>query len=343
LIYALGDELLAVPFDLDTFEVLGSPIPFADNVYVQARNNAYFRVSESGTVAYATSSQSNISIVWVNRKGQENLIQQVDSRHHVLRLSPDGRRFVADDTARGGIWIHDMERGTRVLVTSAPESIMPLWNPAGSEIAFSSGEGNIYVKASDGTGEARRLAARDNTQWPLSWSPDGQFLALTDIGPAGPDIWVLSRDGGDPEPFVATSASENAAAFSSDGHWIAYQSDESGQPEIYVQPFPGPGTRVLVSNHGGKAPLWSSNGRELFYRQGTAVMAVEVRTEPTFSAGKPVMLFDGPYQADGTGHPNYDVSPDGQRFLMSRHEGRALNQIHVILNLMEELKGRVAE
>lgn len=153
-------------------------------------------------------------------------------------------------------------------------------------------------------------------------------MAVTEIDPStGRDIWILPLEG---EPF----------AFSPDGKWIAYQSEDSGRPEIYVEPFPSPGPRVAVSNEGGKAPVWSDDGTELFYRQETALLAVPVETTGGFHPGKPVRLIDGPYQADAQGHPNYDVSPDGERFLMIRREA-GLTELHIVLNLAEELKARV--
>jgi hypothetical protein len=139
-------------------------------------------------------------------------------------------------------------------------------------------------------------------------------------------------------PFANAPANETAAAFSPDGKWIAYQSDETGRPEIYVQPFPGPGARVPISSDGGKEPVWSRDGQELFYREGTAMVAVAVSSEPTFSVEKRELLFDGPYQADGVGHPSYDVSLDGRRFLMMRSDSRQRSQIHVVVNLATELE-----
>lgn len=164
------------------------------------------------------------------------------------------------------------------------------------------------------------------------------FLAITEFGSTrGRDILLVSREG-ELIPFADTRNNENAAAFSPDGKWIAYQSDETGRAEIYVKAFPGPGARVPISSNGGKAPLWSRNGRELFYREGSAMMAVVVSTEPAFTAERPARLVDGPFQADGTGHPSYDVSLDGQRFLMSRRERGQLTQLHVVVNLAAKLE-----
>ena len=134
-----------------------------------------------------------------------------------------------------------------------------------------------------------------------------------------------------------TPANENAPVFSPNGRWMAYLSDASGRNEIYVQPFPGPGTRVLVSTEGGTAPVWSPNGRELFYRAGTALMSAAVRAGNRFEADKPSLVLDGPYQSDSTGHPSYDVARTGERFLMLRTES-SLGEIRVVLGWSEALK-----
>jgi serine/threonine-protein kinase len=153
----------------------------------------------------------------------------------------------------------------------------------------------------------------------------------------GRDVWVRSHDGS-LHAFLVTPASETAPAFSPNGKWLAYQSDTSGRVEIYVQPFPGPGTRHLISTQGGKEPVWSRDGRELFYRESARLMAVSVETGDSFRAGVPALLFDGPYQFDTTGHASYDVSADGEKFLMIRNPEGVITELRVVLNFAEELK-----
>ena len=157
------------------------------------------------------------------------------------------------------------------------------------------------------------------------------------------DIWVLPLSDRKEQPFLRTPFTEGAATFSPDGRWLAYVSNETGRPEIYVQPYPGPGGKWQISIDGGTEPDWSRSGRELFYRSGNKMMAVETTTQPGFSAGKPRMLFEGPYLA--TVFPNamsaaYDVSADGQRFLMVKEteQAAAPAQINVVQNWHEELK-----
>ena len=159
------------------------------------------------------------------------------------------------------------------------------------------------------------------------------------------DIWLLPFDGDrKPSPFFRTPFNERAAQFSPDGRWIAYMSDESGRFEVYVQPYPGPGGKWQVSTDGGEEPVWGRSGRELFYRNGERMMAVDIATQPTFSAGSPKVLFEGQYARNAYFIANYDVAPDGERFLMLKaveQQEEALSQFNVVLNWFEELKQRV--
>ena len=189
------------------------------------------------------------------------------------------------------------------------------------------------------------MTTSEYIQAPMSWSPDGQLLAFIEVNPTtGYDIWVLRLSDRKAQPFLRTPFNEAAPRFSPDGRWLAYISDESGRYEIYVQPYPGPGGKWQISTEGGTEPVWNRNGRELFYRSGDKMMAVDIATQPGFAAGKPRMLFEGPYVPTPATSPNYDVSPDGQRFLMlkpSEQAQAAPTQINVVLNWFEELKQKV--
>ena len=274
------------------------------------------------------------------------------------RLSPDGRRIAlgiaGQDTQ---VWLYDLSRDTLTRLTLEGNfNNRPVWTPDGKRVAFVSTQGgpqNLYWQLADGNGAPERLTNDEHTQTPNSWSPDGQLLAFNEINPtAGPDIWVLrlgvpSAGSGQvrkAEPFVRTPFNEGAPRFSPDGLWLAYVSDESGRNEIYVQPYPGPGGKWQISTEGGTEPAWNPNGRELFYRSGDKMMAVEIATRTGFAADKPRMLFEGRYQLSPLTASNYDVSSDGQRFLMlkpSEPTGAAVTQINVVLNWFEELKRRV--
>jgi serine/threonine-protein kinase len=322
-----------VPFDIDSLEVSGPPLQLEDSVSLNANLHPLFRVGRDGTLLYPPGVDSGSEVVWVGRGGGIEVVGGSEHRYHTLHLSPDGKSFAADETGDSShIWIHDLDRGTRVLAVSGSNLQTPRFKPDATVIAYADQEG-IFVKPADGTGESRPLVTKEHYQTEPSWSPEGTFLAFTEVHPnTGRDIWILGHDGS------SLPAIELAPAFSPNGKWIAYQSDASGRAEIYVQPFPGPGTRHLVSTNGGKEPVWSRDGRELFYRQNTAVMAVSVEGGDLFRAGSPRLLFDGPYQADTTGHASYDVSPDGQKFLMIRNEEGGLTELRVVLNFAEELK-----
>jgi serine/threonine-protein kinase len=213
----------------------------------------------------------------------------------------------------------------------------PVWTPDGRQVAFDV-SGSIYLKAADGSGAAELLWASENEVGPMSWSPAG-LLAFEDRPPSGIDIWVLNASERSATPFLDSSFNEVSPMFSPDGRFLAYVSDESGGREVYVQPYPGPGGKLTISTDGGQEPVWSADGRELFYRSGSQMLAVAIQTEPTFRAGKPRLLFEGNYQSDGVGHPYYHVSPDGQRFLMVRPKGGGTpTQLYVVLNWGEELQ-----
>jgi len=158
----------------------------------------------------------------------------------------------------------------------------------------------------------------------------------------GWDVWILRPGDRKAHPFLRTSAYESAPQFSPDGHWLSYDSDESGHFEVYAQPYPGPGGKYQISTDGGTEPVWNPNGRELFYRNDDKMMAVDIATQPSFSVGKPRMLFEGPYLSLTATIPSYDVSADGQRFLMLKGEqSQATTQINIVQNWFEELKRRV--
>ena len=213
------------------------------------------------------------------------------------------------------------------------------------------GASGLFWKPADGSGAEERLTTSEFVPESASVSPDGQTLAYSEDRPGtGRDIWVVPLQGErKPRPFLQSRFTEVAPTFSPDGRWLAYVSGESGRNEVYVQPFPGPGGKWLISTEGGADPVWARNGRELFYRNGDKMMAVDIQTQPAFKAGTPRMLFERPAYTSGVGlagtrRADYDISPDGQRFLVIKQpeqQETALTQINVVLNWFEELKRRV--
>ena len=174
LIFASPDgRIIAAPFDLDTLEITGTPVPMTDRVDC---GDAAFVDGErkwNHSLSTPRGMETPATTVWANHEGEVTPV--LDEYFHTVRLSPDGTRFVADDEAGSRVWIHDLTRGTRVLVAEAAQPILPRWSPDGTEIVYGLGDGNIYVKSSDGSGDARLFLERTDTQWPLSWSPDGSF------------------------------------------------------------------------------------------------------------------------------------------------------------------------
>jgi Tol biopolymer transport system component len=280
-------------------------------------------------------------LVWVDREGQVTPFSEERARFKFPHLSPDGGRLALNDATLGwSIWVHDLEGRSRTPLVS--QAMEPIWTPDGSSLTFCDmRHQEISKKSADGSGSAETLLSYENLRLPTSWSPDGRVLAFYEMNPTTKrDIWVHRLDGeGKPTPFLVTEFNEHSAMFSPDGRWLAYVSDESGEEEIYVRPYPGPGTKTMISTDGGREPVWSANGRELFYRNGGQVLSVRVETEPEFSAGAPSVLFEGDYYLEPGGGNCYDVTPDSQRFLMVQREPESPpTEITVVLNWIEELK-----
>ncbi len=353
-VYAQAGTLLAVPFDLRGLEVSSGSVPLVEGV-MDAGNvtgAAHFKFSSLGSLVYvpgATGSEN--SLVWVDREGTERPVtsEKLDFTHP--RVSPDGRQlafaFYEDDQSRN-IWIYDIERdSSRRLTFEGVDNSPLIWTPDSNWITFQSdrdGPNNLYQKPADGSGPAERLATSQNSKTPASWSPDGSVLAFHEQYPeTGRDILLLPMEGDrEPQLLISSRSNDCCARFSPDGQWLAYVSDETGQPHVYVSPYPEPNVKYLVSGQeGGGAPIWSPDGTELFYQIGAKMMVVSVETDPTFNTDRPRELFEGSYRISTT-NPGfsqyYDISTDGQRFLMIKIEQQGEAQINVVLNWFEELK-----
>jgi len=353
LIYAQGGNLVAVPFDPQSLKITGTAVPVVEGVLQSfAAGGAQYSLSATGSLVYVPGrAQAPAStLVWVTRNGAEQPLAAPARAYRSLRLSPDGRRLAVniDEQEGSQVWLFDLSRETSTKFTfEGTTNLGPVWTPDGKRIAFSSnkeGPGTLYWQLADGGG-LERLATGDYSQTPNSWSPDGQLLSFIETNPTTQrDIWVLRLSDRQAQPFLQTRFDEGGHRFSPDGRWLAYVSDESGRPELYVQPYPGPSGKRQISTEGGTEPVWNRNGRELFYRAGDKLMAVEITTQPALSVGKPRVLFEGRYVPSPSSPANYDVSPDGQRFLMvkpNEQEQAAPTQINVVLNWFEELKRRV--
>jgi len=271
--------------------------------------------------------------------------------YRASRLSPDGGRVAVEITGtENDIWVYDTARNTLTRLTFEGNNQQAQWTPDGKRVTFRSdraGPFNLFWKLADGTGAVERLTTSEFRQNPGSWSPDGQFLAFHQQPSVGSsatnrDIWILPLEGErKPQAILQTQFNELAPVFSPDGRWLAYVSDESGRSEIYVRPFPKVEEgKWQISTDGGVEPRWAPNGRELFYRTASdgQMMVVDITTGPTFGAGTPRLLFEGSYQSGAIGAAFYDVTPDGQRFVMVQAQQGAGAPIHVVENWFEELK-----
>jgi eukaryotic-like serine/threonine-protein kinase len=353
LIYAQGGSLMAVPFDPQRLATTGTAIPVVEGVLQSPFSGAVqYSFSNSGSLVYISGGLQSAQnrLVWVNRKGIEQPLAAPPRAYLNPRLSPDGRRVGVTITEQDShIWTYDLRETFTRLTFEGNANNGAVWTPDGKRITFSTnpkgGPLNIYWLLADGSGGLERLTTSQYLNAPMSWSPDGKLLAFFEVNPTTQrDIWVLRMSDRKLLPFLQTPFNEAVPRFSPDGRWLAYISDESGRYEIYVQSYPGPGGKWQISTEGGTEPAWNGNGRELFYRNGDKMMAVDIATQPGFAAGTPRMLFEGRYERAPFPSTNYDVSPDGQRFLMlkpSESAEAAPTQINVVLNWFEELKQKV--
>ena len=309
--------------------------------------SAGYSISDTGTLVYAPGNvqTSNRRVVSIDRSGRSQTLIETPRSFTAPSLSPDGRYLAFQiHAANDGIWVYELERETLTPIIGVWQNAVPVWAPNRLELAFTSNRGGAYDlfrKSADGTGDAIRLTTSDYTQIPTSWSPDGSMLAFREnMGAAtGDDIWLLPLEGdGVPAPFLQTEANEGWAAFSPDGSWIAYVSDESGRNEIYLRRYPGALEKRQISTEGGNYPVWNRDGRELFYRNAGKMMVVSVRTEGELALGKPSMLYERPFTPSF--FPTFSVTPDGQRFidLEVTDTEPVLTELVLVQNWFQELE-----
>jgi hypothetical protein len=350
LLFVRGATLMAQPFDPDRRQATGEPFPIAEQVVGIANTlKASFSVSTSGTLAYRPGAGTASQLTWFDRAGK-SLGAIGDPQVHVnLGLSPDGRRLAVSQAALGAInmWLVDLARPSAPsrFTTASGGNFDPVWSPDGSQVVFTSsrtGKFNLYLRAGDGSGEDKVLSEPAQGAGAPDWSSDGRSLAFGSSG----DVWVLPLSGhgsskieaGKPYPFVQTSFDEGDPAFSPDGRWLAYHSNESGQPQIYVQSFPAGGNKSRISTAGGTEPVWRGDGKELFFLapDGT-MMAARVDTAKGFDASVPQPLFQTGITSTQNNNP-FVVTRDGQRFLVPVVDHSAAAQMTVMLNWREGIQ-----
>jgi serine/threonine-protein kinase len=356
LVYGTEDTLRAVVFDLEQRTVVGAPVALLAPVAVNNFQGAYeYDVADDGTIVYLSANvgpPATRTLVWVDRQGRETPLGAEAQSYVHPRLAPDGTRVAVVKALN--IWIWDLARA-RLTAGTLDGGTISIWTPDSSRIIFSSvrggGSPNLYAQAADGTGTATRLTDSPNPQYPTGITPDATQVVLNEATPAAlADIRLLTMTPTPQvKPLVETRFDERGGVVSPDGRWLAYESNRSGAYEVYVQPFPDVDRGLwLVSTGGGTQPLWARNGGELFYvAPDGALMGAPVEARGSvWWAGPAMRLVEGRYFSGGQGTTvrQYDVSADGQRFLMMKIEARDTNaapSINVVQNWFEELKQRV--
>ncbi len=362
LIYARGTSLFAVPFDPERLQLKGTPSLVLEGVsrYVLS-GFADYSFSDSGELVYVPSDSEaeKSAMVWVDRVGEAEALDSPPRAYANPSISPDGQRVAIG--IEGGspgdwdIWIYDLARHTLAKVTYGSLNFAPAWTPDGKKVVFRSrdaaGGRALFWVLADGSGPPERLVATDLPSTPGNWLPDGSALVFYQGAPGRQVdtrlLPVLAGAGGtEPMPRVILNNAIQPQ-LSPDGRWLAYASSASGRSQIYVQPFPSLVGKWQISIDGGNAPRWARSGRELFYRNGDQMMAVDIETREGFRAGTPKVLFEGSYS--GSPAPlqpgfGYDVSPDGRRFLMIKLASKpnpSVEHLNVVENWFEELRRRV--
>jgi Tol biopolymer transport system component len=331
-------ELHVVAFDPETLALAGSPVALLDGVLrSQDGGGAYFAVAQNGTLVFTPGGYAR-TLVRVDRDGRRTPVSDDRRGFRHPEVSPDGTKVaVTIDPRPSQVWVYDILRRTGIPLAAELHNLGPLWTPDGRRVTYTSA-GDIVWRAADAGTAGETLLVRPRPQYPTSWSRDGRLLVFNENNAGDKyDIWVLPANE-QPRPLLATENDEAEGRLSPDERWIAYRSDESGRREVYVRRFPDVNAgKWSVSTSGGHHPVWSPDGRELFYALGSSIFRVPIDTRgDTFVAGTPQLLFSGPYDLLTT---EYAVTPDGESFIMVEADpnGRP-TQIQVVLNWIEEVK-----
>jgi Tol biopolymer transport system component len=350
ILYERSGNLMQIPFDLKRLRVSGRGTIAVEGVLSDASEIvASFAISHNGTLAYVpgTAHVPSRSLLWVDPPAKTEQLNDARRPYGSPRISPDQKLLALwMEEMTPNVWVYGLERGTLTKVTYGSDNHSVTWSPDGKRFAFESGRSgvhHIYVQSADGTGTEEEITTGEYDQYVGDWSPDGRNILFTEFHPdTGADLWVVSTDRDHRvRPFLQTPFEEKEPVFSPDGRWVAYVSNSSGQNEVYVQEFARNSQRMQISSDGGEEPSWGRSGRELFYRKGGKMMAVQVSTSPEFRVGKPAPLFGGLYSYSLMPNRDYDVGKDG-RFIMVKPDSTANSrQINVVFGWSEDLKGRV--
>ena len=321
LVFWRDGSLWGVPFDADRLVVRGSPARVVDGVS-SVLGVANYALADNGTLVYLPGETSGTNTIgWVDRKGV--MTTPLVDGFMQPRLSPGGTRVALERP--DGLWIRDLESGRETNLSEGLQGIYPAWTPDDTSVTFGAAGGNngLYVRPVDRSSQTDTLLSAERAIIPGAWTPDGQTLIYYVVNEQGDrDIWTLPV-GGDPVPFLATEFNEKNPRLSPNGKWLAYVSDQPGEDRVFVRAFPEGEGEFPVSTGLGTEAVWSRDGKELFYRNANQMWVVEVETDTQFTAGSSELLFEAPYVLDVAGNPNYDVSLDGEHFLMEQRVGLA--------------------
>jgi serine/threonine-protein kinase len=358
LVYINKGTLFAMPFDPNKLEARGAPSPVLEEVaYSTVNGFGQFDFSRNGTLVYRSGRAAGgnlVTVQWLDAAGKTEPLLAKPGAWQRPRLSPDGQRLALDDGT--DIWVYEARRDTKTRLTfGGGANIGPVWSPDGRYIAFQ-GPGGIWWVRSDGAGKPQLLIQNKNPLYPWSFTPDGKRLAYYENNPrTAYDIWAaaIESDGvglraGKPESFLQTSAEERQPAFSPDGRWLAYISDESGAYQVYVRAFPDKGGKWQISNEGARFPVWSGNGHELFFRtQDNRIMvATYAAKADSFVPDKPRVWSDRQLANLGNFVGNYDLAPDGKRIaalipVETAEAQQTQNHVIFLMNFADELQRKV--
>jgi serine/threonine-protein kinase len=363
LLFVREGTLFAIPFDLARLETDGIPVPIVEKIISTPLNGAaHFTVSEQGTLAYVRGDPSTSGTVlsWMRADGKLTPLRPMNTIWESLAISPDRRRLAVDvhDGKQWDLYLYEWERDnlSRLTLTGG---VRPVWTVDGRKIVYSApferGAASLWWRNFDGSGSAERLTASVNPQRAASWHPSGRFLAFMEVRTTTSwDVLILPMNGsqstgwtaGTPTAFLETTAAEAEPMFSPDGKWIAYQSNESGRNEVYVLPFPGPGSRTTISRDGGTQPIWSPTRNELFYcgQDGELMVVPFSKSDASFDAGVPRVWARGNFlvrQGPGLSR-SIDIHPDGDRFAVATlpevDHRDPRDHVQLIFNFLDELR-----
>jgi serine/threonine-protein kinase len=357
-LYVHDNTLFAAPFDRSTLAITGASVPVVANVRASAVSGvAQYVVADDGTLAYLQQESENAlgPVQIVDRQGASTTLKGVPPSWQSLAFSPDGKRLAmySKSQAQGGIWVYDVERGTSMRLTSRTITDMsPIWSPDGSRIVFASGRGgppNLFWIPSDGSSAPQRLTTWPSPQVPCAWSPDGRYIAFHQRGKNGSlDIWMLpveiSGNGvsaGTAAPWLATDADEGTPAFSPDGRFVSYGSNETGTPQVYVRPFTGPG-RYQISTEGAVWSTWSARSHELLFgTQDGRIRYVTYSVDAAgFHASRPAPWGTAGYVPRGDAAP-FALAPDGEHLAASAEAANLdPDRLQLVTNFFDELKAK---